>query len=37
MKAELQIAKEKLSHYSSYEGFAIHDYKSWTELDAKSK
>ncbi|RNB84851.1 copper amine oxidase N-terminal domain-containing protein [Brevibacillus fluminis] len=37
MKTELQVAKEKLSHYSSYAGFAIHDYKSWTELDAKSK
>lgn len=37
MNAELQIAKEKLAHFPSYAGFAIHDYKSWTELDAKSK
>lgn len=37
MKAELQIALENLSHYPSFAGFAVHDYKSWTELDAKSK
>ncbi|MDF2678999.1 MAG: copper amine oxidase [Brevibacillus sp.] len=37
MNSELQIVKEKLSHFPSYAGFAIHDYKSWTDLDAKSK
>ncbi len=37
MKEQMAIAKEKLSHYPSFAGFAIHDYKSWTQLDARSK
>lgn len=37
MEAELKIAKEKLSHYPSYAGFAIHDYKNWKDLAGKSK
>lgn len=37
MKEQMAIAKEKLSHYASFAGFAIHDYKSWTQLDARSK
>lgn len=36
MEAELQKAKEKLSHFSSYAGFAVHDYKSWSKLAARS-
>ncbi|KNB74420.1 copper amine oxidase [Brevibacillus reuszeri] len=37
MKAELKKAEEQLSQYPSYAGYAIHNYESWTALDAKSK
>lgn len=37
MEEELRIAKKELSRYTSFAGFAIHDYKNWRELDEKSK
>ncbi|MBN3525074.1 copper amine oxidase N-terminal domain-containing protein [Paenibacillus apiarius] len=32
MEKELQAAHQKLSRYSSYAGFAIHDFKSWEAM-----
>lgn len=37
MKTELKKAEEQLSPYPSYAGYAIHNYESWTALEAKSK
>jgi len=37
MQRELQIAREQLSHYSSYAGFAVHDYQRWSELEERPK
>lgn len=35
MEKELRIAREQLSRFSSFAGFAIHDYKSWILLKEK--
>lgn len=37
MKTELQIAREQLSRFSSFAGFAVHDYTCWVELAKKSE
>ncbi|WP_246011078.1 copper amine oxidase N-terminal domain-containing protein [Brevibacillus nitrificans] len=37
MKTELQIAREQLSRFSSFAGFAVHDYTSWAALTKKSE
>jgi hypothetical protein len=37
MESELQIAREQLSSFSSFAGFAVHDYTSWAELAKKSE
>lgn len=32
MEKELQSAHNQLAHYTSYAGFAIHDFKSWKDM-----
>ncbi|GIP59522.1 copper amine oxidase N-terminal domain-containing protein [Paenibacillus woosongensis] len=32
MEKELQSAHNKLTHYASYAGFAIHDFKGWQDM-----
>ncbi|MEK6991723.1 copper amine oxidase N-terminal domain-containing protein [Paenibacillus sp. FSL K6-1566] len=32
MERELQSAHNQLAHYASYAGFAIHDFKSWKDM-----
>ncbi|OME94654.1 MULTISPECIES: copper amine oxidase N-terminal domain-containing protein [Paenibacillus] len=32
MEKELQSAHNQLEHYTSYAGFAIHDFKSWKDM-----
>ncbi|MEC0204516.1 copper amine oxidase N-terminal domain-containing protein [Paenibacillus lautus] len=32
MEKELQSAHNRLAHYASYAGFAIHDFKSWQDM-----
>jgi hypothetical protein len=36
MESELKLAKKQLARYSSFSGFAIHDYSHWVAISTKT-